>query len=370
MASTSKRNWIADRWSEVLTHDTSAINWGRGVLALDILLVPLVFYWSYGYEQYLLSTVFGALFALITDPGGPYGRRVIRMAVFGAVGAGLTAAGFALGGQAWGWLVLVTFVVTLLCSMAVVLGVHAFVAGLLLNIWFIIALSVGFSLDHQTRIQSYLWAQVLAWVAGSALWIAVTFVVWLIRGRDDSPQPVAEMPSDMTPRKLSQPIVALSVIRALALAGAVALAFGASLPHGVWLPIATVIAMRPAIEQSTVMAVQRLLGALIGAVAAGLLLLIPANENGVRLLAITLGLQAVALVLLMHAAAIRFYNYALYTATIAAAVLTLDDLTQPTNYSAEGYRVLWTLVGVAIGVFVMLVAGLLAKRSRAASGST
>jgi uncharacterized membrane protein YccC len=367
MADAGARNWFARVRSEVLAHDASALNWGRGVLALDVMFVPLVFFWSYGYEQYLLSAVFGALLGLLADPGGPYGRRVLRMAGFGLAGAGLTAAGFALGGQAWGWLVLATFVVTLLCSMAVVLGVHAFVAGLLLNIWFIIAIGVEFSLHQQTRVHSYVWGQVLAWVGGSALWIVVTFVVWLIRGRDESPQPVAEVPSDRTPRKLSTPIVALSLIRALGLAGAVALAFGANLPHGTWLPIATAIAMRPAIEQSTVLATQRLLGALLGAVAAGLLLLIPANEHGTRLLVISLGLQTVALVLLMHAAAIRFFNYALYTAAIAAAVLTLEDLTQPSNYSAEGYRVLWTLVGVAIGVAVMLLAGLLAKRGKAKS---
>ena len=38
-------------------------------------------------------------------------------------------------------------------------------------------------------------------------------------------------------------------------------------------------------------------------------------------------------------------NYALYCAAIAAAVLILLDLPQPSNYAAEGDRVLWTLCG-------------------------
>jgi hypothetical protein len=80
-----------------------------------------------------------------------------------------------------------------------------------------------------------------------------------------------------------------------------------------------------------------------------LLLLIPANETGSRLFAITLGLEVVALVLLMHGAAIRFWNYALYGGAIAAGVLILVDLPQPSNYGAEGYRVLWTLCGVGSG---------------------
>jgi hypothetical protein len=55
--------------------------------------------------------------------------------------------------------------------------------------------------------------------------------------------------------------------------------------------------------------------------------------------------------------------YALYCGAIAAAVLILLDLPQPSNYAAEGYRVLWTLCGAGIGVLVMFLAGLLARRT-------
>jgi O-antigen ligase len=94
-----------------------------------------------------------------------------------------------------------------------------------------------------------------------------------------------------------------------------------------------------------------------------LLLLIPANEHGLRLLSITLGLEMVAIVLIMHAVAIRLWNDALYGAAIAAAVLILLDVQQPSNYGAEGDRVLWTLCGVGIAVLVMLLASLLAKHT-------
>ena len=362
MTSAGMRDRFAEWLSKLFAFDTSALNWGRGALALDVMLVPLVFFWSYGHEVYLLSALFGAIFSLVIDPGGAYRQRVLRMALFGLLGAGLTALGFGLGGHAWGWLVLLTFAVTLVCSLAIVGGVHAFVSGLILNVWFIIALGVEFSLHQQSRVTSYVWAQVAAWAAGSALWIAVTFIIWLIRRRDEAPAPVPEIPGDTTPRKLSRSIVAFALIRALALSGAVAIAFGANLSHALWVPIATVIAMRPNLESSTLISVQRLIGALIGAVAAGLLLLIPANEHGARLVAIDFGLTVVAIVLFMHGAAIRFCNYALYTAAIAAGVLTIGDLTQPSNYSAEGYRVLWTLVGVAIGVAVMVLTQLLARR--------
>jgi uncharacterized membrane protein YccC len=78
---------------------------------------------------------------------------------------------------------------------------------------------------------------------------------------------------------------------------------------------------------------------------------------------ISFGLEVVAIVLFMHAGAIRFWNYALYCGAIAAGVLTLLDLPQPSNYAAEGYRVLWTLCGVGIAVLVMFLADLLARRT-------
>jgi len=349
--------------SKLFELNPAGLNWPRAVLFLDVALVPLVVFWAIGHEEYLLSALFGAVFAWLADPGGGYGQRASRIAVFALIGAGLTALGFGIGGDAWGWLVLAAFAVTLAASLAVAFGVHRFVTAVILNLWFIVTLGLAFSFHHQAHITSYTWAQVLAWAGGSALWIAVTFVEWLMRGRQDRPQPIAELPGDTSRRKLTRPVIMFAVIRALVIAGTVALAFGLNLPHGYWMPIAAMSAMQPSLQQSTLIAVQRLAGTLIGAAAAALLLLIPASEHGLRLFSIDRGLEVVALVLLMHGMAIRFWNYALYTGAIAAGVLTLIDLPQPSNYSAEGYRLLWTLCGAGIAVLVTLLAGLLARRT-------
>jgi hypothetical protein len=352
--------WLA----VVFQLNPAGVNWARAMLFLDIALVPLVLFWAIGHEEYLLSALFGALFAWLADPGGSYGQRVSRVAIFAASGAGLTALAFGIGGDAWGWLVLAASAVTLAASLAVTFGVRRFVNALLLNFWFIIALATAFGFHHSSRpITQYTWAQTVAWAGGAALWIAVSFVAWLILGRRDRPQPVAEFPGDISRRKLTPPMVMFAVLRAVVIAGTSAIAFGANPPHGVWMVIAAIAAMKPSLEQSTVTAVQRLAGTLIGAAAAILLLLIPANVHGLHLVAVTLGLEAVALVLLAHAVAIRFLNYAVYSAAIAAGVLILLDVPQPTDYSAEGYRALWTLCGVAISVVVMLLAGLLARRT-------
>jgi hypothetical protein len=347
--------------SKVFELNPAGLNWPRAVLFLDVTLVPLVIFWAIGHEQYLLSAVFGLLYAWLGDPGGSYGQRATRIAGFGLLGAGVTALGFAIGGDAWGWLVLAIFAVTLVAGLAIMFGVHRFVAALLLNIWFVIAISVAFGLHPHPHITDYTWAQVAAWAGGSALWIAVAFLEWLIRGRADRPQPVAELPGDTSRRSLTRPVVMFALIRALAIAGASALAFGLNLSHGAWIPIATIIAMKPDLGQSTLRAAQRTAGAAIGAAAAALLLLIPASESGLRLLDIVHGLEIVAIVLLMHGVAVRFLNYALYSAAIAAGVLILLDLPQPSNFDAVGYRVAWTAAGVGIAVLVMLLAGLLAR---------
>jgi hypothetical protein len=349
--------------SNVFALNRAGLNWPRGVLFLDVTLVPLVVFWAIGYEQYLLSALFGVLFSWLIDPGGSYGQRAVRMAGFGLLGAGVTALGFAIGGDAWGWLVLAISAVTLVAGLTITLGVHRFVAALLLNIWFIVTVALAFSLHPHPHITSYTWAQTAAWAGGSALWIAVTFLEWLIRGRADRPQPIAELPGDTARRKLTRPVVLFALIRALAIAGASALAFGLNLSHGYWMPIATMIAMKPNLGSSALIAAQRLAGAAIGAGAAALLLLIPANETGLRLLAIVHGLEIVAIVLFMHGVATRFWNYAVYCAGIAAGVLILLDLPQPGNFDAVGYRVAWTAAGVGIGVHVTFLAGLLARRA-------
>ncbi len=70
---------------------------------------------------------------------------------------------------------------------------------------------------------------------------------------------------------------------------------------------------------------------------------------------------AVALAIAIGAA-LRTVNYALYAASIAAMVLIADDLAHPTNFSNEIERVLYTFIGLGIGLGVILLAGTLAKR--------
>ena len=205
-------------------------------------------------RRYFLTVIFAALCLAVGDPGGTYGYRVPRMAVVAAVGALLTALAFGIGGGAWGFVVLAAFVATLLGGLAVKYGLHRFVAAYLLNVWFIVALGLptllAFGLPGLFRsglIHTEPWKQALAFLTGSALWIAYTFIMWLAHGRTAQPQPVAEIPGDISPRPLTRPVVLFAVIRAAALSIAVAISFGLQLPHAYWMPVAAIIAMKPSL---------------------------------------------------------------------------------------------------------------------------
>lgn len=88
---------VAGRLSQVFALNPAGLNWPRGVWFLDVAMVPLFILWAVGHEQYLLSALFGLLFSALIDPGGSFAGRAWRTAVFGLIGAGVTAFGFAIG---------------------------------------------------------------------------------------------------------------------------------------------------------------------------------------------------------------------------------------------------------------------------------
>ena len=110
------------------------------------------------------------------------------------------------------------------------------------NVWLLITLSAAAGLP--ARVSAHPWQQALAWLIGSAIWIAFTFLLWLVQGRSSQPSPLPEIPADEPPVKLSRPVVLFGIIRAVAVAGSVAIAFGLHLSSADWMPVATLIAMK------------------------------------------------------------------------------------------------------------------------------
>jgi hypothetical protein len=76
-----ERRWwgkVMSRLSKVFELNPQGLHWGRGVMFLDIALVPFVVLSAIGQQGYLLSAIFGALVAAAVDPGGAYGRGAPR----------------------------------------------------------------------------------------------------------------------------------------------------------------------------------------------------------------------------------------------------------------------------------------------------
>ena len=331
--------------AEVFALNRQGFNLRRGLEVVGVLLVPLVVVAVLGEEKYWESLTFGILFVGLSDPGGTYGVRLREMGWVALLGTFITGLGFALGGEAWGWVALAAFVVTFGCGLALRYGVHRFTSALMLNAWFLVVIAVPAGL-HENAAHSHWAAQSVAWLAGAAFWIALTFVGWLGRGRPSQPSHFPEIPGDMDPTTLTRPVILFTLIKAVTITIAVAFAFGFHLPNADWMPIATLVAMKGTLDQSTLVAEQRLIGALMGAaLAAAFLLTVDARHV----------LQAVVVVLAAVAASIRGVNYALYSTAMAAIVLITMDADHPTNLHAEVNRVLFTLAGVGLAWLVMLL---------------
>ena len=341
--------------AKVFELDRKALNVSRAVVVAVVLVPVVIVLEVLDLPHYVVTVVFGALYVGLSDPGGDFGHRAASMGDVALIGALLTLLGFAIGPGAWELVVVAAFAVTLASGLAIKFGVHRFAALLLLNYWFLIAISVALGYELE-GVATSAWSQALAWLAGSALSIAFAAVLWLARGRKSLPSPVPEIPGDTSPRELTRPMILFALIRAIAVAIAVAIPFGLDLPEADWMPIATLVAMKPDLGQSTLAAEQRLAGAILGALVAAVLLLAVDNRQVLE----------VAVVLIFTAAgAIHGVNYALYNAAVAAGVLIAIDLPHPTDLTHEGLRVLYTFLGVGLALLVMLLATQLGKRAAA-----
>jgi Fusaric acid resistance protein-like len=341
----------------VFAFDRTGVNTPRGVIAVWVLAIPLVILSAIGREEYWLSASFGALFVGLSDPGGAYGVRVREMAWVALVGTFLTGLGFGIGAGAWGWVALAAFLITLLTGLAMKFGLHRFTAALLLCSWFLVAISVSAG-DHLSPSHSHWAGQALAWLGGSALWIMLTLIGWLVRGLRAQSTHFPEIPQDIAVTPLSRPFIIFAFMRAAAVTIAIAIAFGLHLPNADWMPIATLAAMKGSLDQTALVAEQRLFGALFGALIAIVFLLTVDNKYVLEVVIVFLGAVA---------ASIRGASYAFYCAAVAGTVLIATDIPHPTNVSAEFRRVLFTLAGVGIAWLVMLLANQMQKRQAAAA---
>jgi len=332
------------------------INLPRALVTVGLFLIVLLIVVLIGEEKYWENVTFGALFVALSDPGGAYGGRLRAMTWVALGGAFVTGLGYAIGGESWVIVVIAAFVITFLSGLAIKFGVRAFTSALLVNSWFLVAIAVPEG-HHLHASNSGWWQQALAWLVGAALFIALTFVGWLLKGRKEQAAHFPEISGDK-PTALTRPVVLFMGIRAIAIAISVAIAFGFGIPNADWMPIATLVAMQSTLGQATLASEQRFVGALCGALLAALFLTVVDNRRALEILIV---------ILAAIAGTFRSANYAIYCTCMAAVVLTVDGVSNPTNHSAEGRRVLFTFIGLGIGLVVLLFAGLLKRRAAKAA---
>ncbi|WP_345803397.1 FUSC family protein [Microbacterium sp. AZCO] len=336
----------------VFGFDKSRLNWPLGLTVAAAIFIPLVLLALIGQDVYWLSVSFGALFVGLGDPGGRLSTRAAFAAEFGLIGALVTAWGIAVGSAGWLLVTVSTVVITLATGLVIRFGVRRFVTGSLLTAWFLIAIALptGFGAAGITLNP---WLQAVAWLAGAAAWFVLSSIVSALQRRPDRAPLVAELPTDTSGSALTKPVVVYSVLRTLAVSGAVAIAFGFQLPYADWMPLSAQVAMKPNAQQSRLAATQRVVGTVLGA-AIAVLLLLTVDQKYV--------LAGAMVLLALVGGAFRTANYALYTTGIAGTALIALDLSDPTNLANEGLRILFTLIGVSIAIAVMALAGALSRR--------
>ena len=101
--------------------------------------------------------------------------------------------------------------------------------------------------------------------------------------------------------------------------------------------MATIIAMKPSLQQSALIAEQRIAGTVVGAAVAALVLLAVDNRTA---------LEVIVVVLVALGASIHGVNYAWYTAALGGAILIAADVPHPSNLADEGRRILFTFASV------------------------
>jgi hypothetical protein len=326
---------------------TDNIKWSSGLRVVVILVVSLIVLDALDLSQYWASVTFGAFIVGMCDLlalKAPIGYRMQRLGVFTLIGALLTALGLVLGVN-WGLAVLGTFVITLLLGAALAWGKPAALSGYALTIWFVVALSF-----HGGAPQAL--PQGLAWLIGGAFYMLLALVRF---ERQSSPSEVVpgtapwQWPKSLFATyfalfRFTSPQFLFVLLKALAVTVGTAIGLGFDLPFAYWIPLYTLVVLQPDYEQTRNNFVLRMVGTILGAMLAAVLL---SSVHNHYLLAVVIIISAF-LGLAMHGA-----NMLIYVFFSTVFILLLDDISTPGSLTDVWARVLNVFIGALIAVVVV-----------------
>ena len=330
---------------------SDGVHWGLGVRVLVALLAPLIVMDPLGLTQYWGSLSFGVLFVALSDMftlKAPIGYRLQRLGIITLLGALLTALGLVLGLN-WELAVLGTFVITLLCGASLAWGKPAAFGAYLLNIWFIASLSFKGGTAQALP-------QGLAWLVGGALYMLLVLVRFK-RQSSSAEAPPATAPS-LSPKSLFETYFALFrfsnpkfryvLLKALAVTvgAAIGFGFGFGILYGRWIPIYTLVILQPDYEQTIDLFALRMLGTILAAALASVLLVGVHNQYILALIVVVFAFIAAS----MHEA-----NMLIYIFFNTTTLLLLLDFSTPGSLTDVWARMLNVFIGALIAVVVVFL---------------
>jgi Fusaric acid resistance protein-like len=326
---------------------TDRVNWGSGLRVVVALFVPLIVLGVLGLTQYWPNVSFGALFVGISDIltlKAPIGYRMRRLGIITLAGALLTVLGLVMGVN-WELAVLGTFVITLLCGATLAWGKPAAFAAYLINIWFAVSLSFQGGTVKALPLA-------LGWLIGGAFYMLVALVRF---ERQSSPsEPAQGTAPSQSPKSLfatyfalfrfTSPQFRFVLLKALAVTVGTAIGLGFGLPYAHWIPVYTLVVLQPDYEQTLNIFMQRLIGTILAAALAAVLLVSVQNQYLLALIVVVVLFIAMA----MHEA-----NMLIYIFFSTVGILLLLDFSTPGSLTDVWARMLNVFIGALISLVVV-----------------
>lgn len=314
----------------------------RGARAALAMLLPLVVIEEVGPthigSNVAVGMLLGVLFVAFCDLGPSLRIRVQAMTVGMILGAFLLGLGSAIGGP-WWVPVPVLALATLLSGLLSVYSPAVVQVGVILNILLAVALGRDGG-PSAARLSA------LGFLCGGALFLLLTLVsAWLgnLLPRAGPPSQAAGPPPRATPRApltLRSPMVRFALLRAVGTALIAGLAWGSGLPYPQWAPVVVIGSVRPDQMVAMRLTTQRVIGTVLGA---GLADVVLSWIQDPRILA------GLAVVVVFLAFTVKDASYTLFMFFLTILTLLLINIPSPGPTHAV-LRVVAALVGGAAAV--------------------
>jgi uncharacterized membrane protein YccC len=269
-----------------------------------------------------------------------------RLGIITLAGALLTALGLVMGVN-WELEVLGTFVITLLCGATLAWGKPAALAAYLINIWFVVSLSFHGGTAKALPLG-------LAWLIGGALYMLSALVRFkrqsspaeAAQGTAPSQSPKSVFATYFALFRFTNPQFRYVLLKTLAVTVGAAIGFGFGIPYGYWIPVYTLVILQPDYEQTLDNFLLRMLGTILAAALASVLLFSVQNLYILALIVVVFAFIAAT----MHQA-----NMLIYVFVETVVVLLLLDFSTPGSLTDVWARMLNVFIGALISVVVVFL---------------